>query len=395
MRLWVHIAAALAVVVSLALTTGAGTEGNPAVARTAVGPVRVGRVAGGTHLPASRAGTFISLWPACGCGRHTALDQFSLRTGQRLGTIARVPVAGGESVSPPAARLGGPVLLTFSSGPKCAGPIGGGASAGPCIPVAGSCQSRVESLGPESGAVRTLLSFPASTLVSDAMPSPAGRMLVMDAAGCATSFMDAHLVVRDLASGRQWSIGADAARCHQIGPVSWSADSSRLVFPYAPAILPSGTKPSTAPECTAPRYDRLAVVASRQASATSSWKLTLAAKGCSFTAAAFDAKGIAATEACRGGSHPGAGADPKLGNVFLLQLNAQDHVIARVALQPGWEQGRVSTIGRTGMVLISQDQPANEGYPERDWVWEFNGHHLRLIAQYAAHDAAQVIAAPW
>ena len=47
------------------------------------------------------------------------------------------------------------------------------------------------------------------------------------------------------------------------------------------------------------------------------------------------------------------------------------------------------------MVLISQDQPANEGYPERDWVWEFNGHHLRLIAQYAAHDAAQVIAAPW
>ena len=76
------------------------------------------------RLSAPRAGTFISLWPACACGEHTALDQFSLTTGRRLGTIAEVPVGGGEFVSPPAARLGGTVLLTFSRGPRCAGPAG-------------------------------------------------------------------------------------------------------------------------------------------------------------------------------------------------------------------------------------------------------------------------------
>jgi hypothetical protein len=28
-------------------------------------------------------------------------------------------------------------------------------------------------------------------------------------------------------------------------------------------------------------------------------------------------------------------------------------------------------------------------------VWEFDGHHLRPVAHYAADDAAQVIAAAW
>jgi hypothetical protein len=46
-------------------------------------------------------------------------------------------------------------------------------------------------------------------------------------------------------------------------------------------------------------------------------------------------------------------------------------------------------------VLITQDQPANEPYPERDWLWEFDGHHLRSIAHYKAEDAAQVLAVPW
>jgi hypothetical protein len=50
---------------------------------------------------------------------------------------------------------------------------------------------------------------------------------------------------------------------------------------------------------------------------------------------------------------------------------------------------------RSGRVLISQDQPANEPYPERDWVWEFDGQHLRLIHHYEAYDAAEIIAIPY
>ena len=75
-------------------------------------------------------------------------------------------------------------------------------------------------------------------------------------------------------------------------------------------------------------------------------------------------------------------------------LNHQDRVVARVALKPGWEEGAVSTM-RNGAILVSQDQPANQSYPERDWVSEFDGHQLRAIAHYAADDAAQVIAVPW
>ena len=55
----------------------------------------------------------------------------------------------------------------------------------------------------------------------------------------------------------------------------------------------------------------------------------------------------------------------------------------------------MSTDRRDGSVLISQDQPANAGYPERDWVWQFDGHRLRLIASYRANDAAQVVGVPW
>jgi hypothetical protein len=56
--------------------------------------------------------------------------------------------------------------------------------------------------------------------------------------------------------------------------------------------------------------------------------------------------------------------------------------------------GLVSTDRQDGSVLISQDQPANAGYPERDWVWQFDGHRLWPIASYRANDAAQVIGVP-
>lgn len=365
--------------------------------------IRLGQAANGPRATGSghgaarsRASTFISLWPACGCSsRPTFLDLFSLKTGRRLGSVAEVQKTSSPvvSISVPAARPGGPVLLTVFSGPRCAAPGGGGVSFGPCDPLPDSCSSRIESLDPSTGAISSLLTMPASMTVTDAVPSPNGREVVMTAAGCATSFLDLHLVVQDLATARQWSIGADAPRCHQLGQPAWSADGSQLVFPYGPSILPRTTQPSASEFCSAPRHSRLAVVSSRRASVTTSWKLIRADQGCSFEAAAYDRQGIAAAEGCTRGSPSGYGAT-NLGHAYLLQLNHQDHVTARVTLQPGWEQGTVSTM-RDGMVLVSQDQPANESYPERDWVWEFDGRHLHPIAHYAVNDAAQVIAVPW
>jgi hypothetical protein len=122
--------------------------------------------------------------------------------------------------------------------------------------------------------------------------------------------------------------------------------------------------------------------------------LITADSGCSFEAATFDPSGIAAVEGCRRRGVSGSYVDPGLGQARLLQLNRTDQVLARINLPPGWEQGVIST-ERSGRVLISQDQPANEPYPERDWVWEFDGQHLRLIHRYEAYDAAEIIAIPY
>lgn len=343
---------------------------------------------------ARRSETFVSLWPGCGCAKRTELDAFSLSTGRRLRRIAPVRLGVGERVAPPAAVPGGPVLLAFSSGPECAPPPSGGSSAGPCQPLPDSCTGRIERVNPDTGTMSTLLAIEPSTLTTDALPSPRGHMVVMRSGDCDTSYFDLHLVVRDLRSGHEWSIGADAPRCHEIGQASWSPDGSKLVFPYGPSVLPYGTKPSTAQQCNSPGFGRLVVVRADRASSGKSWRLIAADKHCSFMAAAFDRQGIAAVERCQHGPH-GFTVAPFEGFAYLLQLDHRDHVVARLALEPGWEEGLVSTDFRDGSVIVSQDQPANSGYPERDWVWQFDGHHLRAIAHYSANDAAQIIAAPW
>lgn len=94
------------------------------------------------------------------------------------------------------------------------------------------------------------------------------------------------------------------------------------------------------------------------------------------------------------GSPPGF-SDTNLGHAYLLQLTANGRLIRRLPLEPGFEQAVVAPIPHAGAVLVTQDQPANDPYPERDWVWEFNGTQLRAVGHYRANDAAEVLAVPW
>lgn len=116
--------------------------------------------------------------------------------------------------------------------------------------------------------------------------------------------------------------------------------------------------------------------------------------GCIFRAAAFDRAGLAAAEGCNHGD-PEHGAGGYLGQAYLLQYGPRDRLTMRVPLHLGLEQAVVATDPGTGNVLVTQDQPANEPYAERDWVYAFDGHRLRPIAHYHADDAAQVLAIPW
>jgi hypothetical protein len=333
------------------------------------------------HLAAPRADSFLSLWPACACGKATVLAQFSLRDGRRLATLAEVPTPAGEDVSFLSPLPSGSLALTYSSGPACSAPATAYCGAEP-----GSCTSKVDALDPYTGVSNVLLRLPSSTLTLDAVPSPDGRMVAMRAAGCATSWFNQHVVVRDLRSGRQWSIGADTARCHELTSPAWNPSGTKLVFAYGPSRLPAGTKPSNSQVCEMPRANRLVVVSALRSSSSRSWKLIPADRGCSYQAAAFDSEGIAAAEGC--------GPNPNLGRAYLLQLNRGEHVVRRIPLEPGWEDGLIAS-ERDGDVLVTEDQPANEGYRPYDWVWQFNGHRLRAIAHYRALDADQVVAVPW
>lgn len=377
----------MASVAVLAPAVFAGTEGTTGAQPAAVAG-SAPSVVGTARAPAPRRGTFLSLWPACGCGRRTVLEQFALSDGRRLGALARV-TGSPNSVSDPHVGADGDVWLTLASGPRYRSGVAGG------DPAPDSCSGRVVRFDPTTQTTATVLTLPSSTLVSDAVPSPNRRLVVMPGGGCSTSFFNEHLIVRDLATGKQWAIGADAAPCHALFDAAWSPDSTQLVFPYGPSILSPHTHFVPAGTCEAPRVSRLVVVSASHAPSVGSWKLIKADDSCSYMAATFDRTGIAAIEGCTRAHPPGDPNDPNGGNAYLVQLNSRRHIVLRLPLARGFDGGDIATNPQTGTVLVSEYQGANQGIPVFDWVWAFNGHGLRTVRRFANEDAATVIAEPW
>src|SRR5207237_7307345 len=106
-------------------------------------------------------GSFISLWPACACGKTTVLEQFSLKDGRRLGALAKVP-SGSVHVANPHADKDRGVWITMSSGPRCTSNLAG------CGPAGNSCSGTVVRFDPVTQASTALLVSPSSLLVPDA-----------------------------------------------------------------------------------------------------------------------------------------------------------------------------------------------------------------------------------
>jgi hypothetical protein len=343
------------------------------------------------HLPAPRSGSFVSLWPACACGRRTLLEQFSLSDGRRLGAFGRVWNDHGRlGVSDPHPTRGGSLLLTFSAGPRCAG---SGRSHGPCFPVKNSCGGRAVRIDPRSGTVSELLRFPSSRLVEDAIPSPEGRQVVLIGGPCGLEARK-YLTVRDLASGRQWTLGANLPRCTWLGPeAAWSPDSSHLIFPYAPVTRRPPRNPTF---CVGTRLPGLVVARADRTSTSRSWKVIHADHRCGFLYGVFDPQGILGVEGCDYGQGRGSPGDPHLGDAFLVQLAGPDHhVIRRLELKRGFDGGSVVEDPRTGTVLISESQADNNGVKSYNWVWAYAKGKLRLIRRYPGPDASVVDAQPW
>ena len=171
------------------------------------------------------------------------------------------------------------------------------------------------------------------------------------------------------------------------------------MFPWGPSRLRGHQSMpglgSGEDSCPAPEASRLALVLTGHRPTSRSFTTIAPDRGCSFAAAAFDRTGIAAVEGCVHGSPKGE-RDFSLGDGYLLQLTGSRHRPARrIALHRGVEEATVAQDRHTGNVLVTQDQPANDGGPERDYVWTFDGRALHLVGSYPRRRRRPVLAAPW
>ena len=230
----------------------------------------------------------------------------------------------------------------------------------------------------------------AQAIVGGVVPNPAGSTVAMTLTPCTDLHGTTGLFVRELSTGATTPIATSSNECDRFGPVAWNRVGTELVFPYARAAGPP--QPIAGGVACPTTTSTLAITSVTDPRHAPS--LIRPDHGCGFGTAAFDRLGLVATEGCRRGD-PQPAVDSYLGRAYLLQYSPQHRVMHRYRLQLGLLESEVATDPHTGDVLITEDQPANQPYPERDWVWSFDGHHLKPIAHYPAQDAAQILAVPW
>lgn len=351
-RTW--IVAAVIGAAGLLLTACGAAPGQPA-------PVRSSAPGRGTST-----GSFVAI-SVVGTGRPH-LERFSLPSGAALGPIRASPT--GPQLASSVVSSSGQIWVTTASGPRFRnGTVGGD-------PAPNSCHSSILELSPGSSRPSRTLKFGNSELVGDAVPNPAGNRVAYLESGCTTSFADPHIVIRSLSGGRDLTIGVGATPCHLMSPPSWSASGSQLAFTFNPSSLAAASSPSIQGACPAWHLGELAVASTARSSEMSGVRLVAAPSGCGYTAAVFDAWGIAAVETC---GYEGLGA------AHLVQLSGRLVVTETFALQPGSDPTWLSVAGGGRSVLVDEyeaPQAAGPGTQARDWLYVFDGVALHVVHVY-------------
>lgn len=367
------------------------------LAVSVIGALAIGSAEAGSHRerePQARtaasalrlAGTFVSLVPACGCGRSEVLERFAVSDGRRLGRLASVPVDGFQ-VATPASTSHGRLFVTMTRSGRCS------ASGYAACPhwVAGSCRNEVQTLAPGGSRLQLAFDVTGSVRVGEVVPSPDGGRVALAMTPCVSAAGTAGMYITGANGGRARAVMSATNVCDAYGPAAWNATGSEIAFPYEPA---GGRPVLMAGGFGCPEGPRNYLVIASTDAGVHRRTLVKAGRTCVFEAVAFDSAGLLAAEGCSHGS-PKRQFSPNLGDAFLMQYSTTGHLQRSMALERGLEQAVLSTAPGTGDVLVTQDRPANEPYPEEDLVWEFDGKALRLIARYRAEDAAQVLAVAW
>ena len=345
-------------------------------------------------VPAARArvpsGTFVSLVPACACARRTELELFSVSSGRMLRELTAVSLDGYQQLATPAATNDGLLFLTYTSGARCA-PKGLYMECPRFAPD--SCRNAVETLAPGQTTAQSLFSVPGSVAITgEVVPNPDGRKVALTLTPCISTHGTTGLFVRNLNSGATQAIVTSTIRCDGFGPAAWNPTGSQLVFPLErahgnPIQMAGGFG------CPGGR-NYLALASATTGSAPRALKLIKPARGCIFSAAAFDRRGVVAAEGCSHGD-PEHGVGSYLGNAYVLQYSARGALRLRIPIKLGAGGSRHRDRAELSQRPDHPGSARQRALPERDWLWEFNGYHLRAIAHYQADDAAQILAIPW
>jgi hypothetical protein len=218
-----------------------------------------------------------------------------------------------------------------------------------------------------------------SILIRDAVPNRANREIAYVAQRCGNYWFNPYLVLRDLASGHEWTAAASNPSCHgPVGTPSWSADGAHVLFTYAPAGPTSPGGPRPPGTCQQWRRSEIAIIPTRENSKLSSRNLTPAPPSCDYVQAAYDHAGIVAVESC-------GPLDPSKDRAYLVELTLSRHVIRREPLgkRPDGISISVSPDGARTLVSEYQAPAYSPSYiGPQVTIWTYAHTQLRLIHTY-------------
>jgi hypothetical protein len=279
-----------------------------------------------------------------------------------LRQLANVPVDEGQSVSALASTSAGRLFLTLTGGPHCDEPKREVYMECPRW-FPNSCSNEVRTASPGQLTFRELFSIPGESSIQQAVPNPAGTRVIFAISPCLGVHGTSALVIRNLKTEVTRTLVSSPNPCYSYGPVAWNPAGTELVFPYSPA----GGKPTDLfGERACPSGpDYLALT---RAAPNARLRLIKPPRGCVFGTAAFDHRGIVATVGCDNHEPATECCNNHIGWAYLLQYNRAGRLKKRTPLELGLEQSVIEAVPGTGDLLVTQDQPANQGYPERDWV---------------------------
>jgi len=371
-RVSVAAVATVAAAISLAACTTAATTPPTSPASAHPHTSTTPRLSGTIVSVPITTSHFFAIWNTA--PDHTpVVEEFSAVTGKPIRQVARLPGASGSGWAGHLVQAqDGWIWFSESRGPRYRSDTAGG------DPAPNSCSGAAVEFDPATGKEIVVFRTPRSVWFGAAVPSPNGRYVAYETGPCARSYFNAHIEVRDLRSGRQWSIGEDARVCHDLSSVTWTPDSARLVFGFGPSALGSTQLAGMGyGVCAESKQDELANVSALRPASMHSVSLTPAPAGCSYVEAAPDAWGVLALEACGD-----AGGD--LGRDAIVQLNARLSVIGRWRLPPQADGTSLSVNPNGRLVLIDEyEAPIHQGLrtvqQQMDWIELFSGSRLHLV----------------